>query len=127
MLLNTYEDIGLAVNAGKTNHMQVGPYRSMMAHKHLTAGSNSLEKVKNFKYLGFLLANQNFLQEETKFRLKTGILCYYSVQTLLSFSFLSKNLNMSNLKIKSVDYSSQGSHTGQLDFCNGLADSSTTG
>ena len=31
------------------------------------------------------------------------------------------------LKIKSVAYSSQGSHTGQLDFCNWLADGSTTG
>ena len=30
-------------------------------------------------------------------------------------------------KIKSVAYSSQGSHTGQLDFCNWLADGSTTG
>jgi len=26
-----------------------------------------------------------------------------------------------------VAYSSQGSHTGQLDFCNWLADGSTTG
>ena len=31
------------------------------------------------------------------------------------------------LKIKSVAYSSQGSHTGQAHFCNWLADSSTTG
>ena len=31
------------------------------------------------------------------------------------------------LKIKSVAYSSQWSHTGQLDFCNWLADGSTTG
>ena len=31
------------------------------------------------------------------------------------------------LKIKSVAYSSQGSHTGQLHFCNWLADGSTTG
>ena len=31
------------------------------------------------------------------------------------------------LKIKSVAYSSQGSHTGQLDFFNWLADGSTTG
>ena len=31
------------------------------------------------------------------------------------------------LKIKSVAYSSQGSHTDQLDFCNWLADGSTTG
>ena len=31
------------------------------------------------------------------------------------------------LKVKSVAYSSQGSHTGQLDFCNWLADGITTG
>ena len=30
-------------------------------------------------------------------------------------------------KVKFVAYSSQGSHTGQLDFCNWLADGSTTG
>ena len=30
-------------------------------------------------------------------------------------------------KIKSEAYSSQGSHTGYLDFCNWLADGSTTG
>ena len=31
------------------------------------------------------------------------------------------------LNIKSVAYSSQGTQTGQLDFCNSLADGSTTG
>ena len=31
------------------------------------------------------------------------------------------------LKIKSVSYSSQGSHTGLLDFCIWLADDSTSG
>ena len=31
------------------------------------------------------------------------------------------------LKIKSVAYSSQGDHIGQLDFCNRLADGSMTG
>ena len=34
---------------------------------------------------------------------------------------------MPNKIIKSVAYSSQGSHTGQLDFCSWLADGSTTG
>ena len=37
-----------------------------------------------------------------------------------------KVYNKKNKKIKSVAYSSQGSHTGQLDFCNWLADDSTT-
>ena len=37
------------------------------------------------------------------------------------------NLIPIKIKIKSVAYSSQGSHTGLLDFCNWLADGSTTG
>ena len=40
---------------------------------------------------------------------------------------LEKSKNSLLKKIKSVAYSSQGSHTGQLDFCNWLADGSTTG
>ena len=41
---------------------------------------------------------------------------------------ISRYLILENLKkIKSVTYSSQGSHAGQLDFCNWQADDSTTG
>ena len=35
--------------------------------------SNSYEKVKTFKYLGSLLANQNFIQEEKNVDLKQEI------------------------------------------------------
>ena len=35
--------------------------------------------------------------------------------------------NNNNFKIKSVAYSFQVSHIGQLDFCNWLADDNTTG
>ena len=59
-------------------------------------GSNSYEKVKTIKYLGSLLTNQNYIQEEIKYRLKTGNSCYYSVQTLLSSRLISNK----NLKIK---------------------------
>jgi hypothetical protein len=40
------------------------------------------------------LTNQNYIQEEIKFRLEAGNLCYYSVQTLLSSRLLSKNLKI---------------------------------
>ena len=45
------------------------------------------------------------------------------------FEFFSWDLiiNVTIRKIKFVAYSSQGSHTDQLDFCNWLADGSTTG
>ena len=50
--------------------------------------------METFKYLGSLLTNQNYIQEEIKCRLKAGNLCYYSVQTLLPSRLLSKNLKI---------------------------------
>ena len=50
--------------------------------------------MKTFKYLGYLVTNQNSIQEEIKCRLKAGNSCYYSVQTLLSSRLLSKNLKI---------------------------------
>jgi len=50
--------------------------------------------VEEFKYLGTTLTNQNSIQEEIKSKLKLGNACYYSVQNLLSSSFLSKTLKI---------------------------------
>ena len=54
----------------------------------------SFEWAKEFKYLGTTLANQNYIQEEIKSRLKLGNAYYYSVQNLLSSRLLSKNLKV---------------------------------
>jgi len=47
--------------------------------------------VEDFKYLGTTL-NQNSIQEDFKSRSKSGNACYHSVQNLLSFNLLSKNI-----------------------------------
>ena len=44
LLLNACKDIGLAVNIEKTNYMEESS--GMMAHEHITIGSNSYEKRK---------------------------------------------------------------------------------
>jgi len=44
--------------------------------------------------VGTALTNQNSIQEEIMSRLKSGNVCYHSVQNLLSFSLLSKNLKI---------------------------------
>jgi len=54
--------------------------------------NSSIEMVEEFKYLGKTLTYQNSIQGEIKSRLKLGNACYYSVQNLLSFTLLSKNL-----------------------------------
>ena len=56
--------------------------------------NSSIERVEEFKYLGKTLTNKNSIQEEIKCRLKLGNACYYSVQNLLSSSFLSKKLKI---------------------------------
>jgi hypothetical protein len=48
--------------------------------------------VQKLKYLGTTVTIQNFIQEETKRRLNSGNVCYYSVQNLLSSRLLSKNV-----------------------------------
>ena len=47
-----------------------------------------------FIYLGTTITNQNSFQEEIKSRLKSGNVCYYSVQNLSYSSLLSKNLKI---------------------------------
>jgi len=44
--------------------------------------------------LGRNLTNPNSIQEEIKSRLKSGNVCYYSMQNLLSSSLISKNLKI---------------------------------
>ena len=50
--------------------------------------------MEEFKHFGTTLTNQNSSQEEFKSKLKSGNACYYSVQNLLSSSWLSKNLKI---------------------------------
>ena len=61
--------IGSAVNTGKTNYIEVGCHHGMMANEHILVGSNLYEKVKTLKCFGFLLTNQNSIQEEIKCKL----------------------------------------------------------
>ena len=50
--------------------------------------------MEEFKYLGTTLTDQNSIKEEIKSRLQSGNACCYSVQNLLSFSLLSKNIKI---------------------------------
>ena len=95
MLLKACKDIGLAVNTGKTNYMEIGRHWGMIANEYIGMGSGSYEKVrKALKYLGSLVEDQNSIQEEIKCRFKARNSCYYSVETLLSSRLLSKNFKI---------------------------------
>jgi len=56
--------------------------------------NRSFERVEDFKYLGKTIPNQNSIHKEIKDRLKSQNASYHSVQNLLSFILLSKNLKI---------------------------------
>jgi hypothetical protein len=86
------KESGLEVNADKTEYMVMyGDHIAGKSH-NVKINNSSFAGVKEFKYLGATLTNQNSIQEEIKSTMKPGNAWYYSVQNLLSHSLLSKNL-----------------------------------
>jgi hypothetical protein len=88
------KEIGLVVNAGKTKYMVMSRAQNAGRSHIMRNDNSSFERVEEFRYLGTVLTNQNYIQEEIKSRLKSGNACYHSVQNLLSSSLLSKNLKI---------------------------------
>jgi hypothetical protein len=66
---------------------------------NIKTDNRSFESVKEFKYLGTILTNQNSIHKEIKSRLKPGNACHHSVQNILSYSLLSKNLKIKICRI----------------------------
>jgi hypothetical protein len=89
---------GLTSANCKTNFAQ---YDSA-GHKHASKNSQAWSKIWRSKFRTSVMnavrittvGNQNLIQEEIKRRLNSSNACYHSVQKLLSFRLLSKNVKL---------------------------------
>jgi hypothetical protein len=90
------KETGLEVNAKKTKYtLTVMPPDQHAGQNHnIKIDKKSFERVEQFRYFETTVAKQNSIREEIKSRLKSGNVCYHSVQNLLSSSLLSKNIRI---------------------------------
>jgi hypothetical protein len=91
-LLEASRDVGLEINAEKTDYMIISCHLNPGQNQNIRIANESFENVAKFKYSGMTLTNKNDIHDEIKSRLNSGNACYYSVQNLLSFCLISKNL-----------------------------------
>jgi hypothetical protein len=97
-LLEAIRDVGLEINAEKTNYMTLSRHPNSGQNYSIRIANESFKNVAKFKYLGTTLTNQNDIHDEIKSRLNSGNACYYSVQNLLSSRLISKNLKIKMYK-----------------------------
>jgi len=93
-LLAATRESGLEVYADKTMYMVMSRDQNAGRIHSVRIDNSTFERVEEFKYLGTNLTNQNYTAEEIKSRWNSGNACYHSVQNLLSFRLLSKNLKI---------------------------------
>ena len=72
--------IGLERSADKTKYMVMSRDQNAGRIHNVRTDNITFERVKEFKYLGTTLTNQNSIAGEIKSRLRSGNACYHSVQ-----------------------------------------------
>jgi sorting nexin-29 len=93
-LIDASKEVGLEINVEKTKYMLLSRHQNVVKSRNIKLANRSFENVSQFRYLGTTITDQNLIQEEIKRRLNSGNACYHSIQTLLSFRLLSKNLKI---------------------------------
>jgi hypothetical protein len=93
-LVKANSKTGLEVNADKTKYMFMSRDQNVKRNHSIKTENRYFERMKDLKYLGTNLTYQDSIQEEIESRVKSGNVCYHSVQNFLSYSLLSTNLKI---------------------------------
>jgi hypothetical protein len=79
------------VHAGKTKYIFMSLHQNAGKYHNIMIDNKSFKNVTEFKYLGMIVTNQNFIHKEIKSRLTSGNSCYHSLHNSLSPCILPKN------------------------------------
>jgi hypothetical protein len=93
-LLDASKDVGLGVSPEKTTYMFMSLCKKAGQKHSIKIANRSFQGVAKFKYLGTTLTDQNYMNEEIKRKLNSGNARYHSIQSLLFFSLLSRNVKV---------------------------------
>jgi hypothetical protein len=90
ILVQANRDISLVINVEKKKYMIMSCHLNSGRNQNISIVNESFQSVAKFKYLGTTLTRQNDIHDETKSRLNSGNVYYYSVQNLLSSHLIPK-------------------------------------
>ena len=93
-MIVTSKEIGLDIIADKTKFMVMSGDQNAGRSHRMKINNNSFGRVEELKYLGTAKTGQNCIKEEIKSRFESGNACCHSVQNLLCYSLLYKNLKI---------------------------------
>jgi hypothetical protein len=93
-LIDANNEVGLNVNAEKTKCMLLLRHQNAGQNYNIKIVNRYFENVAQLKYLETTVTNQNSIQHEIKRRLNSDDAFYHSVQKLLSFLLVSKNVKI---------------------------------
>jgi hypothetical protein len=93
-LLGAIKQVGLEVKPEKSKCMLMLHCQKAGQSQSIKIANRSVEDVEKFRCLGTTLTDQNCIHEDIKSRLNSGNACYHSVQSLLSFLLLSRNVKV---------------------------------
>jgi hypothetical protein len=78
----------------KTKYILLFCHQNAGQNHDIKIANRCFENVAPFRYLGTTVTNQNLIWEQIGKRLNSDNASYYSVQDLLSFRLLSKNIKI---------------------------------
>ncbi|CAG9832810.1 unnamed protein product [Diabrotica balteata] len=78
-------NIGLKINEDKTKYMVVSQQERRRIRQNITINDHNFELVKEFKYLGTTITNDNKLEREVETRIMAENRSFFAMQHLIKY------------------------------------------